>query len=167
MKEKLIKILKSILSDVRKTAIGLIVVGLIGGTSGLLYLSKTALSFSIAILNTTTPLWATILLVLICCLYTYLKIRLYKDTYKSPEIIEKLYEAYGVNWNKEHNKRCLLCKKPLKYSSEHGGFSVFFCSDTKCNNKHVLRDKNGNFITEQQAIDFLKKDWKFLRAVHN
>ncbi len=159
MKQKLTKILKSILSDVRKAIIALIVVGLVGGTSGLLYLSKTALSFSIALLNTATPLWATILLVLTCCLYTYLRIRLYQNTYKPPEIIEELYEAYGVNWNKEYNKRCLFCKRPLKYSSDkYGGPSVFFCSDTKCNNKHILRDKNGNLITEQQAIDLLKKE---------
>jgi len=64
---------------------------------------------------------------------------------------EDLYEAYGVYWNRELKKRCLQCKSPLKYASNINTPSVFFCS--KCNCKHVLKDTEGNLITEQQAIE--------------
>lgn len=67
---------------------------------------------------------------------------------------EDLFEAYGINWNKEYKKRCLRCKSPLKYSSEKFGPSVLFCSN--CNEKHILKDTNGNLLTEQQAIEKLK-----------
>jgi predicted nucleotide-binding protein len=67
---------------------------------------------------------------------------------------EDLFEAYGINWNKEYKKRCLRCRSPLKYSSEKFGPSVLFCSS--CNEKHVLKDTNGNLLTEQQAIEKLK-----------
>ena len=102
------KLLKSIFSDVRSTIIGLCVIAVVGGTSGLLYLSKTALSFSIAILNTKTSLWVTILLVLTCCLYTYLKVRLCQKTQNPPNIKEELYEEelyeeYGISLLLEEN----------------------------------------------------------------
>ena len=70
------------------------------------------------------------------------------------ELLEELYEEHGVNWNKEYKKRCLYCKSPLKYASDKYGPSVFFCS--KCDRKYVLRDTNGNLITEEKAIEKLK-----------
>jgi hypothetical protein len=69
----IIKTLKTIFSDVRKTIIGIIVLAILGGTGGVLYLSKTALSFSIAILTIPTPLWATIVLVLLVIAYIKMK----------------------------------------------------------------------------------------------
>jgi hypothetical protein len=56
--------------------------------------------------------------------------------------------------NKELRKRCLRCKSPLKYASDKNTPSVFLCS--KCDCKHVLKDHNGNLITEQEAIEKLK-----------
>jgi hypothetical protein len=75
---------------------------------------------------------------------------------------EELFEEYGINWNKEYKKRCLHCKSPLKYSSEKYSPSVLFCSN--CDRKHVLRDTNGNLITEQQAIEKLKGAKKSLEG---
>jgi len=73
---------------------------------------------------------------------------------------EDLFEAYGVNWTKEYEKRCLYCKSPLTYAKEKYGPSVLFCSN--CVHKHVLKDSNGNLITEQQAIKKLKAAKKLL-----
>jgi len=154
MKQMLIKILKTIFSDVRQAAIPAILLLLIGGSAGLLLFSQGVLDFVIQTANIPTPIWATILLVLTCYLYTYLKIRLYQNSQNPSNIQEELHEEYGVNWNKEYKKRCLYCKSPLKYASDKYGPSVFFCS--KCDRKHVLRDTNGNLITEQKAIEKLK-----------
>jgi predicted nucleotide-binding protein len=73
---------------------------------------------------------------------------------------EDLFEAYGINWTKEYEKRCLYCKGPLTYAKEKYGPSVLFCSN--CVHKHVLKDNNGNLITEQQAIKKLKAAKKLL-----
>lgn len=64
---------------------------------------------------------------------------------------ERYYQAYGVLWDKRNKMRCLNCKKPLKYSSFSP--SVFHCSDPKCDSKHTLRDSNGNYLTEKEAIE--------------
>jgi hypothetical protein len=72
MKQALTKLLK-IASDVRQSAVPAILLLLVGGTGGLLYFFQGALALSIQIVSLPTPLWATIALVLLCCLYTYVK----------------------------------------------------------------------------------------------
>ena len=67
---------------------------------------------------------------------------------------EDLYEAYGVYWNRDLKKRCLKCKSPLKYASDIKSPSLFYCS--QCNCKHVLKDTEGNLVTEKQAMEQLK-----------
>ena len=67
---------------------------------------------------------------------------------------EDLQEEFGVYWNKQLKKRCLACKSPLKNSSPQFGPHIFFCS--KCNEKHVLKDLNGNPLTEHEALEKLK-----------
>jgi hypothetical protein len=74
MKQALTKTLKTIFSDVRRAIVGSIVLLLVGGSSGLLYFSRKALSFAIRIANIPTPLWATILFVLLCGVYTRLRV---------------------------------------------------------------------------------------------
>jgi len=146
-------------SDARKAIIGAIVLALVGGTGGLLYLSKTLLDFSIAIATMSTPLWATILLFLLFGLYSYLKLRQHQHSYKPPNIQEELREAFGVYWNDQYKLRCLRCRWPLKCASKNFDSSVFFCS--KCDTKYALRDKNGNHLTETQAIEQLKMCQQF------
>ncbi len=63
-------------------------------------------------------------------------------------------QAFGVLWDKSFGMHCLSCHKPLKYSSVDP--SILNRSDRKCDNKHVLRDKLGQKITEQQAIELVK-----------
>jgi hypothetical protein len=148
MIQKLKAILKLILSDVRQAIIGAIAIALVGGTAGLLYLSKSVLSFSIQIANTPTPLWATIVLVLLVVVYVRLK---RKNIHSS---IITLYQAYGAFWDSKLNMYCLSCMKPLKNSTL--GPSIFFCSDPKCNSKHPLKDDFGKDITKQEAINIIK-----------
>ncbi|MFA4827900.1 MAG: hypothetical protein WC594_01695 [Thermodesulfovibrionales bacterium] len=73
MKQTLIKILKTIASDVRQVAVPAILLLLVGGSAGLLLLSQKALNFSKQIANTPTPIWATIALVFVVVGYIYLK----------------------------------------------------------------------------------------------
>ncbi|MFA7382900.1 MAG: hypothetical protein WC001_05570 [Desulfurivibrionaceae bacterium] len=73
MKQKTINILRTLVSDVRQAAVPSILVLLLGGSAGLLLLSRRALDFSIQLATTPTPLWATIALVPLFCGYSYLK----------------------------------------------------------------------------------------------
>jgi energy-coupling factor transporter transmembrane protein EcfT len=155
LKATLIKLLKLFGGDTRRAIVGYIVVGLIVAAGGVLVLTKTALTFLIQISNIQTPLWATIFLILLCGLYTYLKTRQRQNTYDPPNIQEELHEEFGAYWNKQYKTRCLYCKYPLKCASKQYDPSVFFCSN--CNRKHALRDTNGNHITEAQAVEQLKK----------
>ena len=63
-------------------------------------------------------------------------------------------EEFHVYWDKNNKMRCLNCGKPLKPSSDDEP-SKFFCSDPRCDSKHILKNKNGKKITEQQAIDLM------------
>lgn len=64
-------------------------------------------------------------------------------------------EKFHVYWDKNNKMRCLNCGKPLKASSDPDP-SIFFCSDPRCNSKHILKDERGKKITEQEAIDYMK-----------
>ena len=65
----LIQILKTLISDVRQAYVPVILLFLIGGTGTIFYLYETVLAWSIQTINTQIPLWATISLVLLSCLY--------------------------------------------------------------------------------------------------
>ena len=97
------------------------------------------------------PLWGAIALVLLCYLYTRLRIQ----PYHPPVNQEELREEFGVYWNNQYKLRCLKCKWPLKCASDRKDPSLFYCSN--CNVKHSLRDKNGKHLTEAQATEELKK----------
>ena len=74
MKELIQKSIKLIFGDTRQAIISMLVFALVGGYSGLLYLSKTVLEISLLILNMQMPLWATSALIVLCCLYTYVRV---------------------------------------------------------------------------------------------
>ncbi len=147
------KWLKLFGADTRRAIIGYIVVGLILAGGGLWVLTKTALTWVTQTANILTPLWATISLVLLCCLYIYLKPRQSQNPQKPPNVQEELDEKFGVYWNSQYKLRCLKCKWPLKCASKDFDPSVFFCSN--CNRKHALRDQNGIHMTEAKAIEQL------------
>jgi|GEM_PF-3013784 len=62
--------------------------------------------------------------------------------------------SFGVLWDKDLNMHCTHCHKFLKHSSH--GPNTFYCSNIKCNNKHILKDDDSNPLTKQQAIDMLR-----------
>jgi hypothetical protein len=69
--------LKLFAADTRQAIVGYIVVGLVLAGGGVHFLTKTTIKTVLQIANTPTPLWATISLTLLCCLYVYLKTRSY------------------------------------------------------------------------------------------
>ena len=154
MKEWLKRRIKKTCENIESTLTQIFFLALFGGSVAILAFSKNALNFVLQLLNTSTPLWAAISLILLCGLYTGLKIRRYQKSYKPPNVQEELREEFGVYWNNKYKLRCLKCKWPLKCSSDRKDPSLFFCSN--CNLKHSIRDKNGKHLTEAQAIEQLK-----------
>src|SRR3990172_8382855 len=73
MKQLLIKILKTICSDVRQAAVPATLFLIVGGSGGLIYLYRKALKGIVLFANIPVPLWEAIALALLCCVYTYLK----------------------------------------------------------------------------------------------
>ena len=142
-------------------------------------LSKTVLSILISkIIEQLIPICASAIIALLFYLLALSKTLVYSPTYVqySPVLLstllgltilfginwwrtysrhERLYQAYGVLWDKEFKMHCLNCHKYIKYGSHDP--SIVHCSDPKCDNKHTLRDIQGQKITEQQAIELIKK----------
>ncbi|MFH1021274.1 MAG: hypothetical protein V1782_11805 [Pseudomonadota bacterium] len=87
MKQMLLHILKTLSADARKTIFGVILLAILGGTGGVLYLSRTALNYGIETANILTPLWATIASALLCCVYIYIN---------TQKILNKINESNQV-----------------------------------------------------------------------
>lgn len=136
------------------TILSVIVAALIAAWGRVFAFSMSAIEYSIQLLNARTPLWATICLILLCAMYTYLTARC-RNPQKTPNVEEELYEAFGVYWNSQYKLRCLHCKWPLKCASKGHDPSIFWCSN--CNTKFALRDTNGNPLIEANAIAGLKE----------
>jgi hypothetical protein len=152
MKQWLLKWLKKAVENIVFSTLATIFLLSVGGVVGLRHFSKKAYNLLIQILNTPPPLWATISLVLLCCLYIYLKNKT-SIPLSTPD--PEYREYFHVYWDKKNKMRCLNCGKPLKCSSSDTDPSIFFCSNPMCNSKHILKDKHGNKLTEQEAIDFM------------
>ena len=101
-----------------------------------------------------TPLWVTIAFLALCVLaYIYLRNKT-SIPLSTPD--PEYRELFHVYWDRNNKMRCLNCGKPLKYSSSESDPSIFFCSDPRCDSKHVLKDTSGNKISEQGAIDLME-----------
>jgi hypothetical protein len=75
MREWLKQRIKKLFENTESTITNIILLALFGGSATILAVSKKALSVFLQIINTPTPLWATISLVLLGCGYIYLKFR--------------------------------------------------------------------------------------------
>jgi hypothetical protein len=134
--------------------LGIIVAALILGAGGILVFSKNLWILLETTMLLPTPLWVTtIFLALFVLAYIYLKNKT-SIPLSTPD--PEYREEFHVYWDKNNKMRCLNCGKPLKYSSSDSDPSIFFCSDPRCNSKHILKDKRGKKISEQEAIDLMK-----------
>jgi len=140
---------KKILSDLHSAIVGIIVAGLILSLGGIYLFFKELWIWLKTIFLLPTPLWAATIFVPGVFLYVHFRV---KKSYPFPT--DQFHESFGCLWDNNYGMRCMSCKKLLKNSSL--GPSVFFCSDPKCNNKHILKDNDGNELTKQDAINRIK-----------
>jgi hypothetical protein len=168
MKQAIIKTLKTLFSDVRQTIISLAILALVGSTWGLLYLSKTALNLSIEILNISTPLWATTLLVLLCCLYTYLKYGKFRSS-SSSETIIKYFTIGNYKWETEIYESGYFNVGKYPYCIKHD-LKVIFGRDGKhcpgtenerCDNKITGSDFFNVYETAKSRIGNVVRNKNF------
>jgi len=151
MKPLLKGYLKKLVSDLHSAILGTIIASLILGLGGIWVFSKTLWIQLKAIMLLSTPLWATAsLLVLLALVYIYLR---KKTSIPLSTLDPEWREEFHVFWDKNNKMRCLNCGKPLKYSSSDSDPSIFYCSDPRCNSKHILKDRQGRKMTEQEAIN--------------
>jgi len=99
LKENIIKLLKLFGGDTRRATVGYIIGYLILAGGGLVILTKTTINTVFQLANTLTPLWATIALILLCCIYTYIKILPYTtsnaDNPKLSDIALRILTFFG------------------------------------------------------------------------
>ena len=159
MKSLLKNYLKKLFSDLHSIILSTILAAIFLSFGGIWIFSKKIWDILVAFLKLPTPLWATfavIFLLMFAHIFSRKNISIPLSE-PDPELMEK----YHVFWDNNFNMRCLNCGKPLKYSSSDSDPSVFFCSDPKCNSKHILKDELGKKITEKDAIRQLKSNREF------
>jgi len=145
---------KKFFSDFHSAILGIILGTLILAFGGIWVFSKNLWVLLKTTMLLPTPLWVTtIFLALFVLVYIYLKNKT-SIPLSTPD--PDYREEFHVYWDKNFKMRCLNCGKPLKYSSSDSDPSMFFCSDPRCNSKHILKDKQGKKLTEQGAIDLMK-----------
>ena len=142
--------LKKLFSDLHSAILSIFVGAIFLAVGGIWAFSKHLWIQLKTTMLLSTPLWVTVILalLLLVCIY-YIKKTSVPLSTPDPEY----YEEFHVFWDKNYKMRCLNCGKPLKYSSSDTDPSIFFCSDPRCNSKHVLKDKHGNKMSEQEAIE--------------
>jgi hypothetical protein len=145
--------LKKLFSDLHSAILAMLVSAIVLGLGGIWAFSKGLWVHLKTIMLLPTPLWVTaiVVLLLLMCIY---HLRKFSAPLSTPD--PDYREEFHVFWDKNYKMRCLNCGKPLKYSSSDTDPSVFFCSDPRCNSKHVLKDKNGYKMSEKEAIDLMK-----------
>jgi hypothetical protein len=145
--------LKKVFSDLHSAILGIIVTALILAAGGIWIFSKNLWNLLKTTMLLPTPLWVTtIFLALFVLVYIYLKNKT-SIPLSTPD--PEYREEFHVYWDKNNKMRCLNCGKPLKYSSSDSDPSIFYCSDPRCDSKHILKDKRGKKLSEQEAIDLM------------
>lgn len=95
LKETLTKYTKLFFGDIRRAIVSCIVSSLILAGGGVVTFAKTARDWLIQTSNTPTPLWTTILLGVLCCLYTYVKVaRILSKLNRQPIKMTPSYSIY-------------------------------------------------------------------------
>jgi hypothetical protein len=146
--------LKKVFSDLHSAIVGIIVGALIISVGSIWVFSKNLWNLLKTTMLLPTPLWVTaIFLALFVMAYFYLRSKT-SIPLSTPD--PEYREEFHVYWDRNNKMRCLNCGKPLKYSSSDSDPSIFHCSDPRCDSKHVIKDKHGKKISEQEAIDLMK-----------
>lgn len=150
MKRLLKAYLKKFFSDLHSVILAIILTALILGAGGIRVFSENLWIQLEATMLSPTPLWVTTsFLVLFVLVYIYLRNKT-SNPLSTPD--PEWREEFHVFWDKNNKMRCLYCGSPLKGSSLSDP-SIFNCSNRNCGQKHVLQDKQGKKMTEQEAID--------------
>jgi len=137
MKQWLLKWLNKAVENIVLTILTAFFLLSVGGVVGLRHFSKKAYDILIQILNKPTPLWVTaIFLVIFVIAYIFLKNKT-AIPLSTPD--PEYHKKFGVYWDNNNRMRCLNCGKLLKYSSSDTDPSILWCSDPRCNSKHVLK----------------------------
>ena len=144
---------RKLFSDLHSALLGIIISAIFISLGGIWVFSKRLWNVIKPNMIIPTPLWLTIIIIL-SVLIVYVSLKKIYPPLSTPD--PKYREEFHVYWDENNKMRCLNCGKPLKYSSSDTDPSIFFCSDPRCNSKHILKDKKGRKITEQQAIEYIE-----------
>jgi len=155
MKNLLKAYLRKFFSDLHSAILSIIIALLILSVGGIRIFTKNLWIRLKATMLLPTPLWVTAI-ILVLLILAYILLRKKTSIVLSridPEWRKEFREEFHVCWDKNDKMRCLYCGNPLKASSSDSDPSIFYCSNPNCNEKHVLKDKQGKKVTEQEAIN--------------
>lgn len=152
MKNLLKNYFKKIFSDLHSAILGIIIAAFFLSVGGIWVFSKNLWNILKDFMILPTPLWVTIAILLLSILIHILIRKKTSTALSTPD--PEYREEFHIYWDKDNKMRCLNCGKPLKPGSDDEP-SKFFCSDPRCDSKHILKNNHGKKITEQKAIDLM------------
>lgn len=154
--------IKKAFENTESTITSVIVLALFGGSATILAVSKKALSVFLQIITIPTPLWATILLVLLGYLYIYLKFR--KASVPPPNETSIEYFTVGKQkWEATiYNNRLLsINEKPI--CMQHDLLFIYtnrfyICPEVENNNCKNVIDAKNHYKVKAIATSYIKKE---------
>jgi len=155
MKNLLKAYLRKLFSDLHSAILSILIGLLILSVGGIRIFAKNLWVRLKATMLLPTPLWVTAI-ILVLLILAHILLRKKTSIVLSridPEWRKEFREEFHVCWDKNDKMRCLYCGNPLKASSSDSDPSIFYCSNPNCNEKHVLKDKQGKKVTEREAIN--------------
>lgn len=169
LKATLSKLLKWFVDHIAASVLAIFVTASIAAWGGIFHFSKSILDRTILLLNIPTPLWATILLILLCGLYIYLIKTKRPSRSSSFDSKVRYYDVGSLKWKTEvwrggyHKVESTpLCKQhdlPLIYRNE-----FYLCPEGLHNNCR-LRIYHSDLGQEKKKaesyIDKMVRDEKY------
>jgi len=108
-----------------------------------------------------TPLWATIAAVLAACLYTHIRMKLFRSSDKShTEIITKLLPAEGFKWEARIKNKALFGVSEIPFCRHHDLRLIKFndtygCTENNCKTSIEAADLK---VFYQVATSYIERD---------
>jgi hypothetical protein len=146
--------LKKVLSDLHSHLVGLIVGAILLAIGSFVLFSENVWLYVKTTMQSPTPLWATIVLVLLVVIYMKMK-----KTQPTLEALPsgRLIPKFGVLWDKNKEPYCPFCEKLLSLSQRiNNGESIILLRCLECQQMPDIMDDNANLLSLKEAKSRLK-----------
>lgn len=154
---------KKLFENIESAITTVIFLALVGGSIGILAFSKKALNYFLQIANTPTPLWATIVLVALCCGYIYLKWQKSLQSSNNLPYSIKYFTIDNLKWKIKIFRKDYFEVERIAICEEHdipliNGNIVYYCPESLKNNCKNKIDNSQYSMLYAHAKSYIDKE---------